>query len=1560
MKSLAPSFPAYDLCAAIARQFADRPTLRQVAGEQAMKLIHEHYPLVATHRPEMTNASPLYVLYNTPEGQPRHARLIDMLLGAMLNGAPVDFAGLGAYAFSLKPMTRFFAIEDGFETAEGDLVDPQPLTDAFNDLLLMLPSHLQQAQIDYWNGSAGADRDLWMQQVLRIGLMDGLNGLDDQDERQCLRELVMGDFNRINAQAVRVQMRLGERTFSELLPWLLVNTEVKGRQVVFWCSPDGDVRRFGSLHGFGRALQVQMAERYSFDSLSWTALTADGDAFSLQSALVLEILLNRIERVRRSELQGIEALEAAYSEACDPSQLFTGRIISAPAAALALPGGLKRASLDAQTGYLQAMLDLSLQQSASDGAQALDGIEDLQGYAARRLREELLHDHPDEANYFPGDLIITVDTFVSDGHGLGFGQKIDTRKLTLTALAIGRLDASVGGAVTHIEHRENQLIMDWMTVDYVHELIARVDIGGSYPGYVNEMLADQATRPARIASFTRQWRTTLMFDAARARVVDRLDAHAHAALVRFCRGHEQDSASIRIAPLAFKRSPTSQVVDVAHGMYVIEIIESGSHVLYTPLYTHKAIRQFPDAQALLSAISESGSLQDMALMWLDQEVRSIYDNGGFKEPHLPHWIFDPYAPLDKPEPAVLALQFWTSEVDRQLFEAKFQLMVEMADRTAPSNSTLRWGVVTAFGWELLNVVLPVLPGPLVSVAWLYMGIRGLVSDVQGFSSRDTGEKIQATVDILNNTLMAWVHLQLPKVDLPAPATEALLPDPLLAREVKQPWALPAAIQEAGGPLASLHGSERSHLDFSWRGLGGLNALSPGQRSRLRTLATDVSLTDVEPVTQGATAGFKALGDRLYIELAGDTYQVRSQDGGFQIVAPDQTAGPRLYNDGSGWRVDARLQGGSGRADKERLRNKLEAPAKRAVRGLQSALAGAQTATDEYLALNTQIKENGDNISKVEDRLASVAPADPEKLAQFEQMTKLFAAKKQTLLNERKALRRTRIDTIRTLMDHQLEAEGFVVQLLDNPSFQRANPSQEQQRKTLSDLRQSLIGYGLYFIEEQLGVGDFRRYQPLVEELTAAPQEQKPALYVRYTRMLEGMAEDQGRIIAVSDMLDRLLAVSAIDLSVKVNNTPMTVAQIIQQRKTTTVAIRFFQAMNHVELALKSFSGAKARHYNIFREALASQHLRVAANTHQLSLFCELSVNDRIEVLLSAWEAYGSAIINCDRIAGLGKALIDTQRLQAYKAQMELLKEHVGQAFVEVTRAQASGQSSSYRRPVYPPKSLQLAHTRAGQIVIGEEVVVNGEPILRVFPSFSSEVVHSFHRQGDTWVEESTSPAPERDSESRASTPESEQSGKDLAEGILKQNENVIKQAEAMVASDAYDVDLISLLDSQMGEVAELREQLQDVQMTGDLLERLDGAVQRLREVKRKCLIDLYSRTRYPGGRALNFLHQEQLIKVTYEKSRRVVSDGYLDEYKIELLKAPGEPRGKPLWAAHFHFADSQAAPSAFGKGHLKLWSQRRLGYKEQMRRAEAGQVLKIYRGNLTYAQARHAIPFNDY
>jgi len=54
-----------------------------------------------------------------------------------------------------------------------------------------------------------------------------------------------------------------------------------------------------------------------------------------------------------------------------------------------------------------------------------------------------------------------------------------------------------------------------------------------------------------------------------------------------------------------------------------------------------------------------------------------------------------------------------------------------------------------------------------------------------------------------------------------------------------------------------------------------------------------------------------------------------------------------------------------------------------------------------------------------------------------------------------------------------------------------------------------------------------------------------------------------------------------------------------------------------------------------------------------------------------------------------------------------------------------------------------------------------------------------------------------------------------------------------------------------------------------------------------------------------------------------------------------------LWEVHFHYPAATTPVSEFSRGHLKLWSQRKLGRQAQMRAATSGrELLDIYRAEL--------------
>ncbi|WP_367599013.1 DUF6543 domain-containing protein [Pseudomonas fulva] len=1560
MPSALPQPPAHDLNGAIALRFGSRPTLRQVVGEQLMSLIIAQYPLVAVHRPNMKSAEPLKFLGWHDDGHWTITPLVDVVLQRFLDGAPVDFSSQDR--FSLEPLRRFFSIPDSFETAEGDLVDPGTLNDAFNRFLPTLHACFEQAQIDYWNAGYGNDHDTWVQQVLRAGL---LNGLTDQtltaDEHSCLQDLLLERTDGMAVHTVRMQWRLGDASTSELLPGLLVSASSEVANVTLWCTSTGDVKGFASLDDFGTYLQTQHRLTMTDDGFSWALYEADGNAFALLSGVLLEILLSRLNRVRLSDLNTVDELASAYQAVVDPSPFFA-QCADLPIQKLAieLPEKLLNADFNGQSRYLQALIDVCVLQASQANAQSPAAPDDLHTYARRTLREQMLADHPADGGFEADDLILTVNTYANDGHGLGFPQLIESRTLTLTEYAIGRLEATGASPVAAVADRTHAPIPAWLDPEYLRQLVATVDIGGTYPRYLDGWLGDEQYKARYLDAFVAQWRMGLMLDAAYALCTGYIDARSYAAVASFCRAPGRDEQALAIAPLAFKRSPDSHLVDKAHGFFVIEVADSGALLLYCPI--HKGVlKQFNSPQALMQKIAQPGGLQEGVLAWLDQTHRAVYDNGGFNEPHLPHWVFDPYAPLNKPAPVELALTFWTHDIDANLFEAKRSMLLELADRSAMSNSEIRWQSIKTFAWQLLNVVAPVLPGPISTIALLYMGMTAVAEDLKLLLEGSAAQRTQAVVDLLNNTLMVLIHAQLPNTEPPqAGAQTGLSIDPASVRLGGDVDPLPLPEPGSVSPVEALQAQAITQLDFAWRGAQGFNELSGVQRTRLQTMAASVSLDGGSAIEQGPLEGLYQLEQRLYVRLQGAVYAVESADGLTRIVGPDGSQGPLIRRAPSGWRVDTRLRGGADRAGsstQQRLRERLVGRIRNAQQAVEQSLDNADRGTVDYESLRLRIEAARAQWQKVEERLQQPPPQDPEQLAQFERATSLFAKRKTELVAQIKDLRRQRIESATGIFKNYLEAERNMVALFDDRTYMASTSYAPEQRRALADVRRNLIGYAQFIIEEQLYTGRFGEYDQLTTALNAATPQHRQAAYGQYQEVLESIVIDQPLIIEYTAALDRLLAVTDLDMTVpSIQKTDRTVAQIIEARTTTTPNIRFFQAMGLVELALRFEGLQDYSHYAVFRAALAGERLRVAANSHHLSLFTDLQAAQRIDILQSAWDEYSAAILNSQRIAQLGRELVDIERLEAYRQQMVELKTMAGDALVIALREQAVGQQHSTTRPVYPRQAFQVATTAKGQTVLGSESIVDGQPVLQVRGTFSTTVLHTFTRESGTWVEQLS--AEGKASPPRVPTPESERQEQALAEGMLAQNQNVLARARKLIEEDVDSHSLTSMLDAQIAEVQTLRDQLADSEAEPELLQRLDDALVALRDGKREVLIKLHSTTRFPSAEGLHYLHKQGLVRVTYQGPRQPLAEGYLDEYRIDVLQAPDSERGKPLWAAHFHFNDAAAAPTAFGKGHLKLWRQRKLGYREQVRSAALGEELRIHRGNLTYAQARGVIPFH--
>lgn len=257
---------------------------------------------------------------------------------------------------------------------------------------------------------------------------------------------------------------------------------------------------------------------------------------------------------------------------------------------------------------------------------------------------------------------------------------------------------------TAISHREDQLIMDWLTVDYPKQLVWRLDIGATYPAYVITHLDDAQRQPERVKRFAGEWRSALLHSALQAKLRGQLSEIGLQAISDYCGGRvDAMQPASTLMPFALRRAPDSEQYDQVHGMYVLVNQTPGTVVLYRPLYGSRAVLEFTSTDALMDEVRNNVELQASILDWLTPEARPVYDHGGFSEPHLGHSIIDTSILPGRVAPAQFWAKPWLNDVDLQLYRANRDLLVDLAERSSVANAESQWAVLTQGAWLLFDV-----------------------------------------------------------------------------------------------------------------------------------------------------------------------------------------------------------------------------------------------------------------------------------------------------------------------------------------------------------------------------------------------------------------------------------------------------------------------------------------------------------------------------------------------------------------------------------------------------------------------------------------------------------------------------------------------------------------------------------------------------------------------------------------------------------------------------------------------------------------------------------------
>lgn len=1535
------TLPLFDFKAVVARQFADRPRLRQVLGEQLLTLLVRKHPILARVTPTLASADALELLIPDPHRQSWQRKpLLDVAVQAALDGAALSLDPVGGrhFGLALAEPYRFPGASDRFEYHQIDASDAE-----LDELLLALPDYWRQAQVDYWRaaGPSGVSRDRWLQLVLKMALLRNLplQGLDTY-QQACVHGLLGPIAKRPSVFAVNVEMTSKGQHFNEQQACLLVTGEWDERQVILWCSPSSVVRAFDSLGDFATALRDELAARHRFDEMIWHRQELEGDVFAQLAALMLEAMFARSQQVAGRVLEGASEKNRVIDALSDPAQWFIDGYYLAPPRQAVLPPGVARAGVASSFAYQDALFALALDQAVSQGARALDGIEDLRSYTRKQLHQALLEDHPLDANYQSDDLILELKSAegVPGGAATGAGggePLVPLAGKSLTDFAIGNLGSLQGALITAVKHRDGQLIMPWLTADYLRALVQRVDIGGRYPAYVARSLDAQQGRAQRVEHFAREWRQALLFSALSARLDGKLSEAGLQIVTDYVRGLDDTTTSLM--PLAYTEVGPSSRYDIVRGMYVLSCTAPARVILYRPLYGHEAVREFSDLEALGSAIRQSSTLRASVLQWLDEDARTHYHGDLSADTHLVHAGIDPGL---LPEPAQLAQRFWHIDVDTKLYNANRDWLVAIAEQATTSTAQSRWRMFEQVAWLLFQTAAPLLRGPVAVVAWLTQSVMAFSSDVSALLEGTAFDASQAVVDLVLNVGMVLLHKQLPGVTSRVPEPVAGLDYTLHGYSQGHE----ASVEPTQGKVGLPGVVADTQLDFSWRGNAGFNWLDPQRRQAVRQLRVSVNLEGIAPLGAGEASGLYPVDGRLYAVMADEVYPVTVLDGEVRLL--DARGAPQAWitQQNGAWRIDAsmRLAGGGPKTRRELKQQENQ----RLIVALKDEEKRLIT---ELLKLDREFARHRDFYTRATADLRALQ-ADPRD----EQRLRL-----QQKIQHQAKLRV--VDDLRMLVEKGL-AQDKVVSRLE--SMRLTDPMlPEAIRLQRNATREELLSRcEIYYNELTTLINDVD-VQALSDAMAILPDSSEEIQYYQnfYTQ-LERVIGWEGELISLSVEYDQLLEDTLRDDSILfqpgANGRPADkqrqLQNVIEQRRLTATELAFRRLTDLAEASLNRLASVDESTLEAYAQYLSGPELVSAGAAHGDLAGSGVTLNERIDILTGVLESYAQAEVMSQYLSSLGGDAIRPPRLQDYRKALRALIESAEDALGQAVREQQLAETAPPRPAVYAMRGgkRRVVRTQRGKSIVGEYRQLDGEDVVQQMDSRNT-VLKTFRRQGEEWVEDVTLRDPQP-------TPAVD-TGRLGKQGrkLVGQIESVVKLAKQYVKTDEPN-GLSTIIDEHIDKLREVLGGLPDDAEYVELREALEAGINRLDSSRQDLLEALYLTTSHPNAESLRYLLARDQVTVVRVPGRTPLkADDYLDVYEIRRkLRKEGRP-GSGLWEAHFHYPAADTPRRQFSKGHIKLWAERKLGREAQLRAALArNELLPIYRGSVQLAQVDGLIPFD--
>ncbi|MDR6914594.1 tetratricopeptide (TPR) repeat protein [Pseudomonas sp. 3296] len=1361
-----------------------------------------------------------------------------------------------------------------FLTLEPDSNNPVHLAVCIEDIAKILNHsasilfvEAQARQLAFWNAKGHAI-PRW--QELSDSLRKALNVQKvkgwDADECAMAREVfnapdkttrinVNSEFSAIQACLLDIDTVENDITRHLLIGGALVlKATYRKRQLLVMYTIERAYESFSSMEELGNSLPPRLEEQQSGRDLTWRLYEPEGNVFDYMAWALISSQIDAIDSLRFIEAPADE-VEVEPETGLDLNE--KARFLQLNKA---IPDWLRNAASEDIQDYSRYISALGKLYRQPDSQLASAEIPSITDHAQRLMREAIVADPlaVGAVNLALDELRIKITNSFTSGN-FTLPNPLDQRIETLADFAM----ANEAPYMANVFFKSGRTVPDWLTVEFLTTVSARVDIGKAYPELIKPKLLDDPVSSRRQENFYRdQLQSLLPLQALEARFKPEtgVDERGYRYV---CELLDPDITRKTVALYPLTMTPQHRLIsssDTVDNMFIISPRDahSGPCLLYRPMLDEPLL-QYPSRQNLLYALHQPGDLRDTVLAWLPDENLSVeYAHSVFPTGLPSPWliaeqIVNPLQRADKFGRVVFENVEITGDILSALFKSNARMLVNLADRRSQSNAERRWSVLKESGWALFNVASNVLSGAVGTAVWVWQTINQIQQALDAHDRDDRFIEWTSVSDVLLAIGIILSHHAVmrrrrvsskPRIEQPSKGKS---PESLVE---------PAAVTLNPAPLAA---------DLPPAHLSSLGLAGPVPRrtptalgaylDTLKVTPPDISSANVTKVKetpphiyQHNFRNYAQVGDRwFYVDVKGDEE--------VHIVYPDQPErnGPILLDNGHGqWVLDLRLRlrGGAGNA----FSRHQEAADEQRRGHLEEALSSFKS---QEKAKETELKTLHDSVEQTNAE-------------NYDQRTALYLEKLQATIDEyRQALEQLR--EWRTLGGTENYREDLLrmsVVLEKNLSlwFVLKRSEYGQATRALTRSQQNAPVAWPTFVDNVQKASDIG--EDMIEKLTL------------FASTLGDM-HAAGRPGVECAMQIRKLAPSFTVLDIKANEIGMS-QELCLNEQTSALMPLARDAMGHI-----AASAAKAAIQVADLMKVEGAVSDVQAHVEKLNSLVE-TFADADQRILELPASYPGLIkqLRLDHV----QSLIDEFAQLAQNRLQTLLPEPEPMA---VQPAVERVQPGTSRQPIKVRKTRPRDSGR-------NEPEKNSE---NPFKSFTPAV---FQRPAPVLDDAGTIEAGIELNLDTHSFIERTRKDALLPRRIPADIQDLFDQQALKLEQAASSVDQ-AVINSRKDEASPLP--------VATLSRELRDGASRLREEGVRVRADLYTR-RKPTQSIFKWMHENGQLAISRDRRGRVQTRGlgdFFQEYRIF-----DNSHNKPLWVAHFHYETLSSPASKPAAAHLKV------------------------------------------